>query len=132
LTLFLGQVHEDEGDDAGPAQIGVGGATLAVFTEVEGDLERLAADSNPEARFTANALVKLMKYVHDTVPEFRSVGISVTPYNHRLLDTLVQARPAVFFAHRFFFVAPAAGELTTMTALAKLIRQTERKPPGAF
>ena len=69
---------------------------------------------------------KEMKYIHDTVPEFRSVSISTTPYDHRLLDALVQKRPPVFFAHRFFFVAPAAGELTTMTALAALIRQSER------
>ena len=131
LTLLLGQVLDDEGDEASPPQVGVGGATLARFTEVENDLEKLANDLNPEARFTPGALAKLMKYVHDTVPEFRSVSISTVPYEHRLLEALVQKRPAVFFPHRFFFVAPAAGELTTMTALAKLIRQTERKGSNA-
>jgi hypothetical protein len=73
-----------------------------------------------------------MKYIHDNVPEFRSVSIATMPYEHRLLDALVQKRPAVFFPHRFFFVAPASGELTTMTALAKLIRQTERNSPDAI
>lgn len=131
LTLFLGQVPEDEGDENGIPEVGVGGATLAVFTEVENDLEKLANDLNPDARFTPNALAKLMKYVHDTVPEFRSVSISAIPYDHRLLEALVQKRPAVFFPHRFFFVAPAAGELTTMTALAALIRQTERRASNA-
>lgn len=131
LTLFLGQVQEDEGDETGPPQVGVGGATLAIFTEVEDDLEKLANDLNPDARFTPAFLSKTMKYVHDNVPEFRSVSISTTPYDHRLLDALVQRRPGVFFPHRFFFIAPAAGELTTMTALAKLIRQTERRPPNA-
>ena len=126
LTLFLGQVPEDEGDENGLPQVGVGGSTLAVFTEVETDLEKLANDLNPEARFTPSTLTRLMKYVRDTVPEFRSVSISTIPYDHRLLEALVQKRPAVFFPHRFFFIAPAAGELTTMTALAKLIRQTER------
>ena len=73
----------------------------------------------------------LSKYIRDNVPQFRSVSISTTPYDHRLLDALVQKRPPVFFAHRFFFVAPAAGELTTMTALAALIRQTERSSGNA-
>jgi len=131
LTLFLGQVPEDEGDENGLPQGGVGGATLAIFTEVENDLETLANDLNPEARFTPAFLSKTMKYVHDTVPEFRSVGVSTMPYDHRLLEALVQNRPAVFFPHRFFFVAPAAGELTTMMALAKLIRQTEGRRSNA-
>ena len=78
------------------------------------------------------ALGKLMKYIYDTVPEFHSIGASTTPYDHRVLESLIQKRPAVFFPHRFFFVAPAAGELTTMTALATLIRQTERRPSNAI
>jgi CheY-like chemotaxis protein len=104
---------------------------LLVTSVQKNGAEKLANDLNPEARFTPAALAKLMKYVHDTVPEFRSVSISTMPYDHRLLEALVQKRPAVFFPHRFFFVAPAAGELTTMTALAKLIRQTERKGSNA-
>lgn len=132
LTLFLGQLSEDEGDENGVPQAGVGGATLAVFTEVENDLEKSAGDFNPGARLISAFLSKTMKYIHDNVPEFRSVGISAVPYDHRLLDTLVQKRPAVFFPHRFFFVAPAAGELTTMTALAKLIRQTEKRGSDAI
>jgi len=133
LTLLLGQGQDDEQDDDGTRlpQIGVGGSTLAIFTEVENDLERWADDANPDARFNVAALAKVMKYIHDTVPEFRSVGISTTPYDHRLLEALVQKRPPVFFAHRFFFVASAAGELTTMTALATLIRQTERRADRA-
>jgi hypothetical protein len=129
LTLFLGQVPEDENDESGAPQVGVGGSTLAVFTEIEKDLERFASDVNPDKRFSLNAMSMLMKYIHDNVPEFRCVGISETPYVHRLLDSVVQSRPPVFFSHRFFFVAPAAGELTTMTALAKLIRQLERRSP---
>jgi len=131
LTLFLGQIQEDENGEDGPPQVGIGGATLAVFTEVESDLEKYACDMNPEARFNTSTLSKLMKYLHDNVPEFRSVSMSTTPYDHRFLDALVQKRPPVFFAHRFFFVAPAAGELTTMMALAKLIRQTEGRASDA-
>ena len=131
LTLMLGQILDDEGDEAAPPQVGVGGATLAIFTAVEDDLEKLANDLNPDARFNSNELSKLMKYIRDTVPEFRNVSISITPYDHRLLEAFVQKRPPVFFPHRFFFVAPAAGELTTMTALATLIRQIERKPQDA-
>ena len=131
LTLYLGQIPEDEGDENGLPQVGVGGETLAIFTEVENDLERYANDLNPDARFTSQFLAKEMKHIRDNVPEFRSVSISTMPYDHRLLEALVQKRPAVFFPHRFFFVAPAAGELTTMTALAKLIRQTEKKGSNA-
>lgn len=129
LTLFLGQTQDDEPDEDGNRlpQSGVGGSTLSVFTEVENDLERWANDANPDFRFDLAAQAKVMKYIHDTVPEFRSVSISTAPYDHRLLEALVQRRPPVFFAHRFFFVASAAGELTTMTALAALIRQTERR-----
>jgi hypothetical protein len=127
LTLFLGQTQDDEPDEDGvrPPQTGVGGSTLAVFTVVENDLERMADQANPDARFTLGEQSKMMKYIHDTVPEFRSIGISNAPYDHRFLEELVKKRPAAFFAHRFFFVAPTAGELTTMTALATLIRQTE-------
>lgn len=132
LTLLLGQIQDDEIGDGGPTEPGVGGATLAIFTEIEADLEKLASDPNPEARLTPNALSGLMKYIHDTVPEFRSVSTSVTPYQPGLLDALVQKRPPVFFPHRFFFIAPAAGELTTMTALAALIRQSERGPANAL
>jgi len=126
LTLFLGQHQDNEESEPGLPQVGVGGAALAIFTEVENDLERLANELNPDSRFTPAALGKLMKYVHDTVPEFRSINVSTTPFDHRLLEAHIQKRPAIFFAHRFFFVAPAAGELTTMTALATLIRQVER------
>lgn len=131
LTLFLGQIQEDEGDEAEIPQVGVGGATLAVFTEVESDFENLANDLNADNRFTPTALVRIMKYIHDNVPEFRSVSISEMPYNHRQLDALIQKRPPVFYPHRFFFIASAAGELTTMTALAALINQTKRRPPNA-
>jgi hypothetical protein len=112
-------------------QSGVDPNTLARFSDVEKDLERWANDANPDARFNLAAQSEVMKYIHDTVLEFRSVSISTTPYDPRLLDALVQKRPPVFFAHRFFFVAPAAGELTTMTALAALIRQTERRTRNA-
>lgn len=127
LTLFIGQVREEENGEGDIPQVGVGGATLAVFTEVEDDFERLAGDLNPEARLDAPTLLRLMKYVRDNVPEFAGLSLSNTPYEHRLLDALVQRRPPVFFAHRFFFVAPAAGQLTTLVALAALIRQTERR-----
>jgi len=131
LTLFLGQIREDEGDVSGPPQTGIGGNTLKIFTDVENDLEKFANDLNPDARFTLNAVAVLMKYIRDNVPEFGSVSISTMPYDPRFLDALVQKRPPAFFPHRFFFIAPAAGELTTMTALSKLIRQTERRSPNA-
>ena len=129
LTLFVGQSVDDDPDEDGNRlpPTGVGGATLAVFTEVENDLERWASDANPDARFSLSAQTQAMNYIRASVPEFRSVGISPTPYDHRLLDALVLKRPPVFFPHRYFFVAPAAGELTTMTALASLIRQSEGK-----
>jgi hypothetical protein len=132
LTLMLGQTPEDDGDQTSPPEAGVGGATLARFTEIENDLEKLANDLNPDARFTPLKLASLMKYIHDNIPEFRNLNISSSPYDNRQLETLVKARPAVFFPHRFFFVAPAAGELTTMTALATLIRQIERNPNNVF
>jgi hypothetical protein len=132
LTLFLGQIQDDEAGEPSLPQVGVGGENLKIFTEVETDLEKLANDLNPDARFTPMAVGKLMKYICDTVAEFRSISASTTPYDHRLLESLIQKRPAVFFPHRFFFVAPAAGELTTMTALATLIRQTERRPSNAI
>jgi len=133
LTLFLGQMQDDDPDEDGNRlpQSGVDPNTLARFSDVEKDLERWANDANPDARFNLAAQSEVMKYIHDTVLEFRSVSISTTPYDPRLLDALVQKRPPVFFAHRFFFVAPAAGELTTMTALAALIRQTERRTRNA-
>jgi hypothetical protein len=129
---MLGQILDDDDETTAASGGGLNGATLARFTEVEDDLEKLANDFNPDTKFTLNALAKLMKYLHDNVPEFRHVTISSAPYEHRLLEELVQKRPAIFFPHRFFFVAPAAGELTTMTALATLIRQIERKPQDAF
>jgi hypothetical protein len=132
LTLFLGQLPDDEGEESGLPQTGVGGNTLAIFTDVEADFERLANDSNPEARLTPAFLAKAMKHIHDNVPEFRGLSTAVMPYDHRLLDALVQKRPAIFFPHRFFFIAPAAGELTTITALAKLIRQTDGRRSNAI
>jgi hypothetical protein len=133
LTFLLGQLQTDENEDTAPLpQVGVGGSTLSVFTTVENDLEKLANDSNPDARFTPAAMAKLMKFIVDNVPEFRCIRISNNPYDHKMLDGLVQQRPAAFFSHRFFFVAAAAGELTTMTALATLIRQTERSQRNAI
>jgi len=133
LTLFLGQTPDDEPDDDGnpSPKSGVDPNTLARFTDVENDLERWANDADPDGSFNLVAQTKMMKFLHDTVPEFRNVSISPTPYDHRFLDALVQKRPPVFFPHRFFFVAPASGELTTMTALAALIRQTERRDGNA-
>jgi len=129
LTLFLDQPPEEEPDEDGshPPQAGLGGATLGVFTDVESDLERMAAQANPDGRFTLGEQSKMMKYIHDTVPEFRSIAVANVPYDHRSLEELAKKRQPSFFAHRFFFIAPAVGELTTMTALATLIRQTEGK-----
>ena len=133
LTLFLGQTPDDDPEDDGNhwPQSGVDPNTLARFTDLENELEKWANDADPDGSFNLAAQTKVMKFIHDTVPEFRNVSISTTPYDHRLLDALVQKRPPAFFAHRFFFVAPAAGELTTMTALAALIRQTERRDGNA-
>ena len=51
LTLFLGQIQEDENGEDGPPQVGVGGATLAVFTEVESDLEKVCLRHEPGRAF---------------------------------------------------------------------------------
>ncbi|MBI2926460.1 MAG: hypothetical protein HYY24_12265 [Verrucomicrobia bacterium] len=136
LTLFLGQEEPDELDDSDSTSLlpkqGVGGQVLAVFTQIEQDLERLACDLNPDARLIGPELAPMINYVRNSVAEFRSVRVSNAPYEQRRLAEFVESRSPVFFAHRFFFIAPAAGELTTMTALAELIRQSERKNQNAL
>lgn len=129
LTLFLGQIKKEEDDESDsvsmlPSQ-GVGSQALDVFNTVEQDLERFAAELHPDTRLKGSTLSGLINYVRNGVVQFQAVEVAVAPYDHRKLAEFIEQRRPLFFAHRFFFVAPAAGELTTMTALKELIRQSD-------
>jgi len=76
--LFLGQTPDDDPDnDGNPSpKSGVDPNTLARFTDVENDLERWANDADRDGSFNLVAQTNVMKFIHDTVPEFRNVSIS--------------------------------------------------------
>ncbi len=134
LAFFLKQ-EADEEDTNGSLlpKVGLDANTLRVFTEAEEELERHASSANPDHRLTHDALSQTMKYIRDGVPELRSIAVRGDPYDHRRLDKeLAELTPPVFFAHRFFFLAPSAGELTTMSGLATLIRKTEKPKPNGL
>jgi hypothetical protein len=134
LTYFLGQTSGDSEDDSDipKAGAGISGSTLAILAEIEKEIEKFAGDRYPIDRFNSHFLSQTMKYIHDAIPEFRQVFLLSTPYIHRDLEKNIKRSPPVFYPHHFFFIAPAVGELTTMTALAELIRQTERGRNDAF
>lgn len=78
LTLFLGQLNEEETDEALPTQ-GVGGQALAVFNTVEQDLERLASELHPDTRLKGSVLSGLMNYVRNSVGKFQAVEVAAAP-----------------------------------------------------
>jgi hypothetical protein len=98
-----------------------------VLSDVERELGRNVERPEFQAQLKQGPkLRELMKLLHDNISELVWVSLSNELYRHADLVSLINRKTPTFYAHRFFFVAPVADQLSTSVALHKLIRQVEQ------
>jgi hypothetical protein len=120
ITLILEQdLDEEEDEGMGFQSAGVDANKLEVLEDIENSLED--ALRHESERLTADALaVQTFKQIHEKISEFKQVDFSTEGFTRQKIESLGSVE-LTFYNHRFFYVASLPGQLSTYTALRKLI-----------
>lgn len=123
ITLILEQGLDEEDDEGMEFQsAGVDAKKLEVLEDIENSLED--ALRHESERLTVNALaVQTFQQIHERIPDFNQVDFSTEEFTLKKLENLGSKGKVelTFYNHRFFYVASLPGQLSTYTALRKLI-----------
>jgi hypothetical protein len=123
ITLILEQnIDEENDEETGFQSAGIDANKLEFLEDVENSLEDVL--KHESKRLIADALtVKIFQQIHGKIPEFNQVDFSGEGFTLEKLENLGSKRQVglTFYNHRFFYVASLPGQLSTYTALRKLI-----------
>jgi len=123
ITLILEQDLDEENDEETEFQsAGVDANKLEFLEDVENSLHDVFR--HEIEKLIADALaVKIFQQIHEKISEFNQVNFSVEGFTLEKLENIGSKRQVglTFYSHRFFCVASLPGQLSTYTALRKLI-----------
>jgi len=127
ITTILGHNRDDE-TNSSYYNGNVSPDTLARFSEVEDKIDQICLGSDIESKINPEWVLDIMKYITENVVQFNEIQLFDKSYKFELnkLDKLVQNGRLVFIPHIYYFISPAVGELTTVTAMNLLIKQLQR------
>lgn len=122
VTLILEQdIDEEENDGMGFQSAGVDANKLEVLEDIENNLENILKHESEEL-MSASLALKIFQQIHQKLPEFNQVNRSTEEFTLNRLDNLSSGQANLtFYSHQFFYVASLPGQLSTYTALRKLI-----------
>ncbi len=125
ITPILEQDFEEEDDDdegIGSQSAGIGANQLEVLEDIENNLEDTLRYES-ERLMTGALAVQTFQQIHERIPEFNQVAFSTEEFTLQKLENLGSNEEVnlTFYNHRFFYVASLPGQLSTYTALRKLI-----------
>jgi hypothetical protein len=123
ITLILEQdIDEDDDEGIEFQSAGVDGNKLEVLEDIENRLENILRHEREILMADALA-VQIFQQIHEKIPEFNQVDFSAEEFTLKELENLGSKGQLelTFYNHRFFYVASLPGQLSTYTALRKLI-----------
>jgi len=124
ITLVLEQdLDEDDDERTGFQSAGVDTNKLEVLEDIENSLEHLV--KHESEKLTSNSLAtQTFQKIHGKIPEFKQVEFSREGFTDQKIENLGSTE-LTFYNHRFFYVASLPGQLSTYTALRKLILEVK-------
>jgi hypothetical protein len=129
ITLILGKDSIEEEieieDHNCPQQIN-SLSEAEVFENIEVELEKYVNQENiidifSDASISREIFIKIKKEVE----EFKQALISEEDFDESQLNDFMKNEGLTFFSHRFFYVGSLPGQLSTYTALRKLIQEVK-------
>jgi hypothetical protein len=122
ITLVLEQdLDEEEDEGMGFQSAGVDANKLEVLEDIENSLEDILRHES--VKLTTNSLAdQTFRRIHEKIPEFNQIHPSTEDFTLQKLEKLGTVE-LTFYNHRFFYVASSPGQLSTYTALRKLISE---------
>jgi hypothetical protein len=122
ITLVLEQDLEEEDDEGmGFQSAGVDTNKLQVLEDIENGLEDILRHES-EKLMTNSLADQTFRQIHEKIPEFNQIPPSTEEFTLQKLENLGTVE-LTFYNHRFFYVASSPGQLSTYTALRKLISE---------
>jgi len=122
ITLVLEQDLEEEEDEGmGFQSAGVDTKKLQVLEDIENSLEDILRHES-EKLMTNSLADQTFRQIHEKIPEFNQIPPSTEEFTLQKLENLGTVK-LTFYNHRFFYVASSPGQLSTYTALRKLISE---------
>jgi hypothetical protein len=125
ITTMLGQ-NRDEDINLVRTNSYVEPEILARFSEVEDQIDQII--SRDESEMNLVWISSIMKYIAENVKLFSDIKLKEIGHKflYKDLEQLIQKQNnLMFIPHKYFFISPAVGELTTVTSLNLLIKQLE-------
>ncbi|AFY49718.1 hypothetical protein Nos7524_3945 [Nostoc sp. PCC 7524] len=97
-----------------------------VFEEIELDLENYIKQDNLLETLNVTYIAKgIFIKLQQEIEEFKQALISDEFFNKNKLDDYINNECLTFFNHQFFYIGSLPGQLSTFTALRKLIQEVK-------
>lgn len=97
---------------------------LEVLERIKQDIEKyLEHQDSIEQLGSVSTSKEFFQQIKSEVAEFKQATISENDFTLNKLDELIKTERLTFFSHLFFYVANLPGQLSTYTALRKLIKE---------
>lgn len=122
ITLILEQdIDEEENEGMGFQSAGVDTNKLEILEDIENNLENILKHGSEEL-ISASLSLEIFQKIHEKIPEFNQANLLREEFTLNRLDNLSSGQTNLtFYGHQFFYVASLPGQLSTYTALRKLI-----------
>ncbi len=123
ITLILEQDLDEEDDEGmGFQSAGVDANKLEVLEDIENSLEDMIRNESDKLMNDILA-IQTFEQIHEKISEFSQVKFSTEEFTLKKIENLGLKTEVglTFYKHRFFYVAGLPGQLSTYTALRKLI-----------
>jgi hypothetical protein len=122
ITLILEQDLDEDDEEIGLQSAGIDANKLEVLEDIENHLENILRQES-ERLMDAALAVQTFQQIHEKIPEFNQINYSTDNFTLKKLENLGSNRQVelTFYSHRFSYIASLPGQLSTYTALRKLI-----------
>jgi hypothetical protein len=122
VTSILEQdIDEEENDGMGFQSAGVDANKLETLEDIENNLENILKHESEEL-ISASLALEIFQQMHEKISEFNQVNLSAEEFTLNRISNLSSGQANLtFYSHQFFYVASLPGQLSTYTALRKLI-----------
>jgi hypothetical protein len=123
VTLILEQDLDEEDDETEFESAGIDNKKLEILEDIENNLEKILKD-NCKKLITNELTSQVFQQIYEKISEFNQVNLSTEEFTLKKIDNLSRENVGLtFYNHQFFYIASLPGQLSTYTALRKLISE---------
>ncbi|MGA1546698.1 MAG: hypothetical protein ACO349_07100 [Flavobacteriaceae bacterium] len=122
ITQILEQDNNEDNEGIEFQSAGVDANKLEILEDIENSLEEMSKNEYDQL-MTDELAIQTFEQISKKVPEFSQVNFSTEEFTLEKIGNLGTRTEVdlTFYKHRFFYVAGLPGQLSTYTALRKLI-----------